>query len=1351
MLINNNSVELIVNGTSVDLTEDVDIRLNKVLFNPVKVRTTQAEYSFSFELPSTQTNDRVFGYANNLSKLNKFNARYNCEYYCNEILTFKGSLICTGFDHSKKEYKCNLVSIKINDLTEIFGEMKLTDVDWYVPFEGVSTINSVNEDLSKPYYFPFVSYGAFIKQPYYTDDVGNEYTSKFNIDEYNRFWIESFPPSLNTLEHLKKCFESKGYTVLGDAYQDDVLTNVYESVNLADEQPIIYNLGNPKFGSVKASGSFTNKTTGQDDFIEQDLSFPYMRVGEFWNDNVERYNFEAVDIWNVLDHNNDYDNQFTSINENYIYDPGEGYIVAPVSGFYRVNLKVKGNLLDSGSQIRSTLQVMDSSGMVESNTVNLVKELSETCPVEIQLVKNYDGDVELIKGWHNVRYVNGNPNDTTFTGSNRAPVANKQTWDTAFPHQDLFAANPPTRNAIIDVAVQQNNTDQFAYGGRLDVPNTAQRVSSSSRSQRRNNRAVSYYVDHGYMPRSDNDVMPFDPVVNANFICGFSTFCSPSVSIIKNGYGWSKANSINNEVFAEVNGMQFVQTSGTSYTYKTYTLVDRNYLAGSPTNKFTVNGSNFEGEVSCIVHLEKNDLVQLLAVQRHHNDSNGYEISFTYDLDITALTDETYKKLKDKGITWTYGVQFDKDLNLSNFTNNEKLVSDYVQNVLDAFNLSLTQFENNTVSIDLNRGLRKTITNAIDIDDRVNTDEATSSLIEYPKSMSVRYSINKDEYGFESSVSDEYINENNWYEFGDSGYTIVQLSDDIIYNTSTDDTTLPFSYTWYCNFNYKLDGWDIQMQLPVIELSEFMADGYNYDEAMRHDGFSLSQRFWFRKRTRGQKIKMSSWMDESVYITLPSNSHLGVNLSYKNTEMSLLTEYYNFMPLLSSNFVEVDAYIRPDEYEQLSNGAKIHFDSDIYWISEINKFDGSGRNRTNIKMVKQVLQPVLYGSTYYEPECECQCIEPAQVGTYSVDYTGGNVSVQWQAKTNGCYYCESPTESGTVVVNVPAYDGTTNRNYTTNVSVKCGTLSVSISQKGKPEVKPDPDPPVVDEKVWYSGTTTSNQEVKHLCSETTSGSLYIGTETTAWKTLLMGGDCMRRVERGSLTNTTNIESFVGTGGLSYLGAELFNKSSKLKTVDLSDAVWLQWIDERTFALTNITSLKFPLEGQINNIGKYAFANKIYQETGSTAQEQLKVLESGSTTSMLNLDIVIPSSVRSVGYYAFAGQNMRSVRFEPGCKVANLYDTFFECPNLTSVYLPSDLDYCYGLFWDNRNLREIVSPNAQPPRADGFTFGTNVDYGAANGHFKIQLTKITVPRGSSAAYKADFYWGIYSDIIVEADL
>ena len=158
-------ISIVVNGNEIELEkqESLNLRINNVIFNPTEINSKQGEYSFSFDLPITNKNSKIFSYSNNLSKVNKFNKKYECIVYADGTEIFNGKLIVKSI--SNESFKCNIYTAKLNTIEDIFGDSVLTNIKWEVPFENYETINGVNADLSTKYFFPLVSYGVFQKVP----------------------------------------------------------------------------------------------------------------------------------------------------------------------------------------------------------------------------------------------------------------------------------------------------------------------------------------------------------------------------------------------------------------------------------------------------------------------------------------------------------------------------------------------------------------------------------------------------------------------------------------------------------------------------------------------------------------------------------------------------------------------------------------------------------------------------------------------------------------------------------------------------------------------------------------------------------------------------------------------------------------------------------------------------------------------------------------------------------------------------------------------------------------------------------------------------------------------------------
>lgn len=971
MIYKEHLLELWVNGNKVELEDQksLNMRFNNVLFDPTKISSTQAEYSFEFELPATPKNNIIFDYANNLSKLNKFHQRYNAEVYADGTVIFSGTITINSFKDNK--YSVNLVSVKVYSLDDIFGDKTMNKIDWKIPFEGAGdgqyTIDWYNSQLDTDVTFPLVSYGAFQKNPKFKDDAASEYTSKFDFDEYNKWYIETFYPSTNVLETLRKAFETVGYTVGGDVFSNTYLKNIFMSTNLADEQDPQYNVGNPKFGKIDLSATFsTNSKIG----YVQSLKFPYYKIGgvsEYvegrWIKIEEGYNFEAVQLYDILAEGNVTVNQSVS----YTYQPNEHIIVIPADGFYKIQMEIDTTLQTTNS-LEAELNVRN---MVLSPSLTpwlnneLDKEVVEfqpnfltTTPVEIQLVRNYDDNLELIKGKNNMFFVDGRP-DNEYPVGQEAFGQNKISTYTCFPHEKLgyFSDIFPIPTKTDDLGSSQQYTSNISTDGIVN---------------------------------GGADTMMYDPIVNPDFICGFSSMGnnngSGSAAIIKNGYSWSKQKSEKFGSFYIQDGYYKVDRSGGTYPNYSYrftpTEYNKNELYNSPTNYFTefIGGTNMKGRLTAIVHLNKNDRLQLFCVHRDYKDGEANTVTYNsttnVSLTIEAYSPKSYEQIKTNNDNdWLKPTQFDTMLNVANFFNKEKKISDWVQNVVDAFNLEVIQ-NGNYVEFNVKKNINDKAMIAVDIDDKVNSNEAESKMIEYPRSMAVKYKIDGDEWGFEQSAekvinSDPSIDktilddEDEWKKYGDSGYTVIELNDDS-YTTSTSDKNLQFSYTWYDNFNWyevnrhhkKISNIPVVLKMPVISKYEYMIDGYDYTESLKHDGYGLAQRFWMKPEQTNAYVWTDVYPAQRVTVYLPNNLYTNYrdiyfNLSYKDTEPSILTNFFNINAYLSSNYVEVDVYLTPDEYNRIKNGSYVHMDSDIYIPVEISGYDPSGNNATTLKLIKK--------------------------------------------------------------------------------------------------------------------------------------------------------------------------------------------------------------------------------------------------------------------------------------------------------------------------------------------------------------------------------------------------------------
>ena len=928
MLQSNSTLDIIVNGQMVDILDrsSINLRINSVIYNPTEIKSKQAEYSFSFNLPTTPNNNRIFDYANELSKLNKFKNIYNCEVYVDGDLIFNGSLRISSI--KKGFYNVNLVSIKINTLEDIFGDMTMNEIDWKIPFESVGSINTYNADLDSEVFFPLVSYGVFQKSPSSSNfsDIEN-YTSKFVFDKSNRWYYETFNPSMSLLGIVRRAFEQKGYKVEGNIFEDDIVNKLYTSINIANDQKPTYNIGNPNFGALSIScqfSSYVNKNTGDArvaDCLEHNLSFPYVKCSD--ND----YVWDKVDIYDLWASQN---SKITVPNKQYLFDENSNCIVVPADGLYKIRISVNGTLPTQTVNVSERIKNLSGEDIIRKRYLN--NDFNNDMPIEIQLVRNTN-TCELIHGIQQEEWWQ------TTNGS----LINRSSWYTAYPHENLYGSTQPTTSNALYGGYHTTGDGYFIPN--LGLPNGIV--------------VDQYEFFQGFMPK-EGDLLAFDPWVNPYFIAGVSTY-GPGVdivvpsgkgtpSVIKNGYSWNSSTSDKNGSRYNCEYWQLSYKPG-GYEWKANTH-NKNRLLDSPDNTVTVNGQQFTGTVNAIVKLNKNDIVSLKAVARHWSKDDN-SVRFKFDCNVTvemqAYSPNSIESMDYNGRGWNSPTEFDVDLQLGNFLNKGVQVKNFIDNFIKEFNLSYIN-EGNVVYLNKQQLDIDKPKYAINIDDRVNIDDFETEMIDYPSSLEVKYKIDTEEWGFETTVPADKLNDSNWKDYGDYGSSKIEI-DDRNDNTG-EELSLTTSYCWYDEFRMLDDnGTEIaKFNIPVISKYSYMIDGYSYQESMKVDGKGLPMRYWFRNPPTRTSVLVNK---VPIYITTTTNELDGIELSYKNKDGSLLRRFFNLHPNLSSNYVKIKCYLTAKEYQQLKMGANVIYNSDTYIVSEIGGFDAMGINTCELTLIKK--------------------------------------------------------------------------------------------------------------------------------------------------------------------------------------------------------------------------------------------------------------------------------------------------------------------------------------------------------------------------------------------------------------
>ena len=920
MNINNHTLEIMVNGVPVDMyDEGVNLRINKVINDPTKINTTQAEYSFTFNLPITSKNSKIFNYANISSKSNKFSGRFKCDVYADSIPIFEGTIKVS--EVSEGSFKCNLFKTKVNTLESIFGESTMNEINWKVPFKGISTINEVNEDLDTKYFFPLVAYSLFNKVPETESSSGyRKYTEKTVIDNTNKFYFNSFVPSLNLVELLKKCCELKGYELNGDILSDRVLNDIYLSNYIGDEQDPLYNYGDPDMGELSFDISFKNYTNDNDTrntfptyYIDYMLAhpIPYPSAGSDYG------NYTNFLVYNLLDKN--LSTISNVVNESKLLV--DGGIQIPADGWYEITLNADFGVSPSQATLTDVYECTGfERASKDGNAPKVYEKVSKeyslfNMPLEIQLIKYNadDGDVESIS--HDLIYKGDYPNEYVLDSQRRK--------------------------------AQRTSTSS---------ERTASRASNARPVPDRT--ATSYtYTNVTGSTEGQSVTTAVDPYNNPNFICGLSqSNWSRSVGYIKNGYSWNYDYRTHTDSLYNCNGYYYYTTISEGNNGYLQSTVNKNTLIGATaTNCIPSTNRHSKGECKIIIKLAKNDMLVPYIQNRAYYDENdnvkNYMIEATATIKVRAVAPDITSKTK---LTYNMNSLFDKDLNLGNFNNKDQKISEFINDVQKAFNLSF-QEDGNKIILNKQK-ISNSLSAPIDMDYKANTNNALFNAIDFPRSIEIKYKIDTEEEGFYRSVEDntteEQMQSNNWKDYGDYGYEKVNIS-------QADDATdlnqqLNFSYCWYQDFNVTQNDQSANINIPIIGKTEWWIEGLDYETYSQYDGRGMTQRMWFR----GEQIDTNLKLDESDTYNITTTSNYKqyengniVYLNYNNGINTLLGKYFNIDINSASDEVEIEVYLTPMEYKQLSMGSSVHFDDNIYKVLEIQGYDATGINPTKLKLI----------------------------------------------------------------------------------------------------------------------------------------------------------------------------------------------------------------------------------------------------------------------------------------------------------------------------------------------------------------------------------------------------------------
>lgn len=115
------NTELYINNQLCDIVNpyELGVRFQREILIPSEITTKDVQYSFTIKLPTSNTNNTIFNFANVEEVKNKFNYEYQALLIVDSIKVFDGKFRLTEIDEDT--YKGNLYIPAAKTIKDIFG------------------------------------------------------------------------------------------------------------------------------------------------------------------------------------------------------------------------------------------------------------------------------------------------------------------------------------------------------------------------------------------------------------------------------------------------------------------------------------------------------------------------------------------------------------------------------------------------------------------------------------------------------------------------------------------------------------------------------------------------------------------------------------------------------------------------------------------------------------------------------------------------------------------------------------------------------------------------------------------------------------------------------------------------------------------------------------------------------------------------------------------------------------------------------------------------------------------------------------------------------------------------------
>lgn len=996
-------LHIIINGVSVDIDNNTQIRINRQILNPAEISTKDARYTYSIQLPPTRNNNKAFKLSNIEEVKGKFEREYEAVIYVNSTMLISGLFRLS--EYSAKGYKGNIYKPKQVSVKDAFGALTFAELaPFRIPFGDFNdTVNGINREALTAHQravFPFALYGVLPKVPLNKD--ANRFTPRAEYDDTVRLGMADIPPSLNVLMLVRHIFESNGYRVVGNAFNDPRLNGLYQSYKNEDDYTMPWNYG--YHGVIRVKGgwsSATNRRTGSRS----------LEVGVF-QPSQSSYSVDLFDSVNAkIDVTDDRGgNVLTKIvRDGNGKEWSQTQIRVPASGLYKVFFTASSKFNDSNNwrETEPISRVQHVSG--ESSKVDnpLHKRL-----IQVALYRDRKGgDFGLARAPLSGTYYQDNQPQNDIFDRDNSP---KLFPDISSPDSDIiFVDTVQDRYVVLGTSM---GAHADAYRNPLNKDNLAHLIvakpslSWDSRESEAD-RALLAIKSKGYKKYGVINAESELPEGAVDFSGGD---IRTGVSLDANGEPEADTNTqkalikfpLSNKYTYTIQGKQayfrdlFIKDGDSVHKVQTkngnavFTVPD-GYRYPTLTMYLTLDS----GEDAELV-LEQ-ELTEESAESFGWSDTDIYRIDLDYAprsyavrgtyadepinirwggqgsahavvwfdagelLTVGAVSsDGAYRR---SGMSSVFGMidqSVEFDLRLEPFRIDKDWLKVDVRGVgtgvmdwrdtpnFDTDSINIYGFTPQKMKLNdylenlckaFNLSLVQLGNGVYSLDSKQTTSASSSLYVDLEAKAFNRTSAPlglPSEYAIGYTVDQD---EEGFKRTGDDG-------GGTFYTGATDGAKVEqkssFSFNWFKELTK--DGG--RFSVPIISKADVWAESMPYPEAMGKRFTDLGLRFW---AINGYLNSEFSFNGKSLKLLSASNVSEGLSLNYKNKAGTILKEFFTVMVDSASHYTNVEARLTAGDFEGLDGSRMVKYNGDFYLIAQIDGYDPTGVNKCKVKMIKK--------------------------------------------------------------------------------------------------------------------------------------------------------------------------------------------------------------------------------------------------------------------------------------------------------------------------------------------------------------------------------------------------------------